>query len=95
MPTPFSVDEFEGKVDSLYRLVSWPPGAPTRSRKTNPRFRHGDQSGNRPSALEEVLDDKLRYYTGTPEEENTWVAHGWRVRKPVHRPGHNGIHRGL
>ena len=71
MPTPFSVDDFKGKVDSLYRLVllgsrranqiskneSHGFGTVTRSRKSTVR------------ALEEVLEGKVGYSTGDEDEE--------------------------
>lgn len=72
MPTPFSVDEFEGKVDSLYRLVIV---ASRRANQISKNESHGfgtvtQSKKSTITALEEVLDDKLGYYTGTPEEEN-------------------------
>ncbi|MBX3178389.1 MAG: DNA-directed RNA polymerase subunit omega [Candidatus Hydrogenedentes bacterium] len=72
MPTPFSVDEFEGKVDSLYRLVIV---AARRANQISKNESHGfgtviQSKKSTITALEEVLDDKLGYYTGTPEEEN-------------------------
>lgn len=72
MPTPFSVDEFEGKIDSLYRLVIV---AARRANQITKNESHGfgtvvQSKKSTISALEEVLDGKLGYYTGTPEEEN-------------------------
>lgn len=72
MPTPFSVDEFEGKIDSLYRLVIV---ASRRANQITKNESHGfgtviQSKKSTITALEEVLDDKLGYYTGTSEEEN-------------------------
>lgn len=72
MPTPFSVDEFEGKIDSLYRLTIV---AARRANQITKNEAHGfgtvvQSKKSTITALEEVLDGKLGYYTGTPEEEN-------------------------
>lgn len=72
MPTPFSVDEFEGKIDSLYRLVIV---ASRRANMISKQESHGFGTVVRSkkatiTALEEVLEGKLGFYTGSPEEEN-------------------------
>lgn len=72
MPTPFSVDEFQGKIDSLYRLVIV---ASRRANQINKNESHGfgtvtNAKKSTITALEEVLDDKLGYITASQEEEN-------------------------
>jgi len=72
MPTPFSVDEFAGKIDSLYRLVI--VGARRANQITrNESHGFGTTTSSRKStvtALEEILDDKVGYYTGDEEDEH-------------------------
>ena len=72
MPTPFSVDDFSDKFDSLYRLVivgarranqiakneSHGFGAATSARKTTVQ------------ALEEAIEGRLSYTTASEEEEH-------------------------
>lgn len=70
MPTPFSVDEFAGKIDSLYRLVI--VGA-RRANQINRNESHGfgtatSSKKSTVTALEEILDSKVGYYTGDEEE---------------------------
>lgn len=72
MPTPFSVDDFSDKIDSLYRLVLV---ASRRANQISKNESHGFgtvTTSKKPTvtALEEVLDDKLGYYTGDDEDEN-------------------------
>lgn len=72
MPTPFSVDEFKGKIDSLYRLVII---ASRRANQITKNESHGfgtvtHAKKSTITALEEVLDGKLGYTTATQEEEN-------------------------
>lgn len=73
MPTPFFVDDFSGKIDSLYRLVII---ASRRANQISKNEGHGFVSGGRGrkstiTALEEVLDDKLGFFTG--EEDDGYV----------------------
>ncbi|MCC6144570.1 MAG: DNA-directed RNA polymerase subunit omega [Candidatus Hydrogenedentes bacterium] len=70
MPTPFSVDEFSGKIDSLYRLVIVAARRANQLKVESHGF-SGVQFRVKPTvlALEEVLDDKLGYATGDSEEE--------------------------
>ncbi len=72
MPTPFSVDEFAGKIDSLYRLTIV---AARRANQITKNESHGfgtvtHSKKSTITALEEVLSDKLGYYIGTQEDEN-------------------------
>jgi len=71
MPTPFYVDDFTGKIDSLYRLVII---ASRRANQLNKSESHGFGAAARSrkstiTALEEVLEDKLGFYSGDDEEE--------------------------
>jgi DNA-directed RNA polymerase omega subunit len=72
MPTPYSVDDFKGKIDSLYRLVI--VGA-RRANQISKNESHGFGSvvrGIKPTvrAMEEVLDGKLSFYEAGREEDN-------------------------
>ncbi|MBI2423169.1 MAG: DNA-directed RNA polymerase subunit omega [Candidatus Hydrogenedentes bacterium] len=71
MTTSFSVDDFKGKFDSLYRLVIV---ASRRANQITKNESHGFgavTSGTKPTmiALQEILDDKVGYFTGRDEEE--------------------------
>ena len=71
MPTPFYVDDFSGKIDSLYRLVIV---ASRRANQISKNESHGfsgirGRKKSTISALEEVLDDKLGFFTGDEEDE--------------------------
>ena len=66
MATPFSVDEFSEKCDSLYRLVIV---ASRRAKQISKTESHGFgsvTSAKKPtvSALEEILEDKVGFYVG-------------------------------
>lgn len=70
MPTPFSVDDFADKIDSLYRLVI--VGA-RRANQISKNESHGFgtvTAAKKPTitALEEVLAGKVSYYEGSEEE---------------------------
>lgn len=70
MPTPYCVDDFSARFDSLYRLVIV---AARRANQINKNESHafgGLLHGRKPtiSALEEVLAGKLSYSTGEAEE---------------------------
>lgn len=70
MPTPYCVDDFSDKFDSLYRLVIV---ASRRANQINKNESHafgGLLHGRKPtiSALEEVLAGKLSYSTGEVED---------------------------
>lgn len=71
MPTPFSVDDFKDRVDSLYRLVII--GA-RRANQISKNESHGFGAvtqAKKPTvrALEEVLEDKVGFATGPEEDE--------------------------
>ena len=72
MPTPYSVDDFSDSFDSLYRLVIV---AAKRAVQISKNESHGFGAvvhAKKPTvaALEEVLDDKLGYFTGDDEDED-------------------------
>ena len=73
MPAPFSVDDFaKNEIDSLYRLVII---AARRANQITKNESHGfgtvtTSKKSTITALEEVLDGKVSYYTGTKEDEN-------------------------
>ncbi len=71
MPSPFYVDEFSDKFDSLYRLVIV---ASRRAKQISKSESHGFGSvtkSKKPTvtALEEVLSDKVGYYIGGDEDD--------------------------
>ncbi len=71
MPTPFSVDEFANKTDSLYRLVIV---AARRANQISKNESHGFgavTAGRKPTvaALEEILADKVGFYDGEQEDD--------------------------
>lgn len=71
MPSPFYIDDFEDKIDSLYRLVI------ISSRRANQIIKnqsHGFGAVTQSvkptvTALEEVLEDKISYFDGDLEDE--------------------------
>lgn len=72
MGTPFSVDDFSDKIDSLYRLVIV---AARRANQISKNESHGFGSVTSAkkttiTALEEVIAGKVGVYTGGDEEEN-------------------------
>jgi len=71
MPTPYCVDDFSGKFDSLYRLVIVASRRANQINKTEIHGFGGLLHGRKPTitALEEVLQDKLGYATGGSEDE--------------------------
>ena len=71
MPTPFSVDDFAGKIDSLYRLVII--GA-RRANQITKNESHGfgtvtTSKKTTITALEEVLEGKVTHYKPSEEDE--------------------------
>lgn len=71
MPAPYCVDDFEGKVDSLYRLVII---GSRRANQISKSESHGFGPVSRAKkstmmALEEVMAGKVGYYTSTEEDE--------------------------
>lgn len=72
MPTPYCVDDFKDKFDSLYRLVIVAASRANQLSKNEP---HGFGASMRADkstvkALEEVLAGKLSYASGDDSEEN-------------------------
>ena len=69
MPTPYCVDDFKEKFDSLYRLVIV---ASKRANQVTKHESHGFGAAARGrkstiTALEEVIDGKLTYTTAEDE----------------------------
>ncbi len=71
MPTPYSVDEFKEKVDSLYRLVIVGARRANQLSKNETHGFGGVTRAKKPTitALEEILDDKVGFYISDDEEE--------------------------
>ncbi|HNR31565.1 MAG TPA: DNA-directed RNA polymerase subunit omega [Candidatus Hydrogenedentes bacterium] len=71
MPTPFSVDEFAHKIDSLYRLVIVAARRANQI-KTEAHGFVGASRARKPTiqSLEEVLEGKVSYTTSADDEEN-------------------------
>lgn len=72
MPTPYSVDDFKEKIDSLYRLVIV---AARRANQITKNESHSFSTAVRlrkstVTALEEVLNDKVGFYSGAEDEED-------------------------
>mgnify|MGYP006280304301 CR=1 FL=1 len=72
MPTPYSVDDFKERIDSLYRLVIVGARRANQISKNESHGFGGVTHAKKPTitALEEVLDDKVGYYAGSEEEED-------------------------
>jgi len=69
--TEFSVEDFEGKIDSLYRLVI--VASRRAAQVTRPDSRPFVSAGSRKAtlvALDEILADKVSYRTGEEDEED-------------------------
>lgn len=72
MPSPYSVDDFKDKIDSLYRLVIVGARRANQISK-NESHTFGGLVRNKKAtitALEEILADKVGYYTSDEEEEH-------------------------
>jgi DNA-directed RNA polymerase omega subunit len=72
MPTPFFVDDFKGKIDSLYRLVIV---AARRANQISKNESHGFGAAARArkstvTALEEILESRVGYFVSDEEEEH-------------------------
>lgn len=72
MPSPYSVDDFQGKIDSLYRLVIV---GSRRANQITKNDSHGfgtTTSANKPTirAVEEVLAEKVSFYSSDEEEDH-------------------------
>lgn len=67
----FSVEDFEGKIDSLYRLVIVASRRASQINRPDSRFATGSRSKKSTIiALEEVMDDKVTYAKGAGDEED-------------------------
>jgi DNA-directed RNA polymerase omega subunit len=71
MPTPFSVDEFSDKIDSLYRLVIVAARRANQLRTETHGF-GGVARERKPTvqALEEILEDRVGWTTTDQEDES-------------------------
>jgi DNA-directed RNA polymerase omega subunit len=72
MPTPYSVDDFKEKIDSLYRLVIVGARRATQISKNESHSFGGVTRGKKSTvtALEEILDGKVSYFTSDDDEEH-------------------------
>lgn len=72
MPTPYCVDDFKDKFDSLYRLVIVAAMRANQLAKNESRGFGSSLRAAKPTvkALEEVLAGKLSYTTADEEEEH-------------------------
>ncbi len=70
MPSPYCVDDFTDKFDSLYRLVIVSAARAIHIAKSEPRAFASALRGQKPTikSLEEVLEGKLSYITSGEEE---------------------------
>jgi DNA-directed RNA polymerase omega subunit len=71
MPTPFSVDDFTDKIDSLYRLVIVGARRANQIAKNESHGFGAVTAGRKPTvaALEEVLAGKVGYFDGDTEDD--------------------------
>lgn len=71
MPSPYCVDDFKDKFDSLYRLVIVASARAIHLAKNEPRGFGSALRSQKPTikALEEVLAGKLTYIPSGEEEE--------------------------
>ena len=70
MPSPFSVDEFTDKIDSLYRLVIVSSLRANQLRTETHGFAGVSREKPTMIALEEILDGKVGWTTTDKEDEN-------------------------
>jgi len=70
MPTPYSEDDFTENFDSLYRLVIVAARRANQIAKNESHTFAGRSKKSTISALDEVLADKVGYYTSDEEEEH-------------------------
>lgn len=70
MPTPYSVDDFAGRIDSLYRLVICAARRANQIKNETHGF-SGVQRQSKPTvlALEEMIEGKLSYTTVGEDDE--------------------------
>lgn len=71
MPAPFSVDDFAGKIDSLYRLVIVGARRANQISKNEAHSFGGVTHGRKSTitALEEILEEKVGFRTGEEDED--------------------------
>lgn len=69
MPTPFSVDDFADKIDSLYRLVIVGSMRANQLRTETHGFAGVTREKPTIAALEEILDGKVGWTTTDREDE--------------------------
>ncbi len=74
MPTPYCVDDFKDKFDSLYRLVIVAGKRANQISRTESHGFGAAARGRKPTiaSLDEVMDGKLTYTT--EEEEQSFFA---------------------
>jgi len=67
----FSVEDFEGKIDSLYRLVIIAARRAAQINRPDSRLLASSRA-KKPTiiALEEIMDGKVTYTTGAGDEED-------------------------
>ncbi len=72
MPTPYSVDEFKNRIDSLYRLVIVGARRANQISKNESHGFGGLTRGVKPTirAMEEVLEGKVSYYEADREDDH-------------------------
>lgn len=71
MPSPYCVDDFKDKFDSLYRLVIVAAARAIQLAKNEPKGYGGSLRAQKPTikALEEVLEGKLSFVISGAEDE--------------------------
>lgn len=69
---PYSVDEFKGKIDSLYRLVIIAARRANQISKNESHGFSGTSHVKKPTmtALREILENKVGFYTSDEEDEH-------------------------
>ncbi len=72
MPAPYFVDDFKDKIDSLYRLVIIGARRANQISKNEAHSFGGVTRAKKSTitALEEVLDGKVSYYSNDDEDEH-------------------------
>lgn len=72
MPTPYCVDDFKHKFDSLYRLVIVAAARANQLSKNEPHGFGASMRANKSTvkALDEVLVGKLSYATADDDEDH-------------------------
>lgn len=72
MPTPYSIDDFKGKIDSLYRLVIVGARRANQISKNESHSFGGVIRSKKSTitALEEILSDKVGYHAAGEDDED-------------------------